>query len=283
MSVAISPSRGSAQGRAEVVFALGDDCGKARVAHLYQSNPLRILFPKSASDELTSAALVTTSGGLVGGDRLDVRIKAEKCALALVHQQAAEKVYRSTGATSEISVTLKAEEQSWLEFLPQETILFDHSKLDRCTTLDIASSAQVMAGEILVFGREAMGETYSHGSLREAWEIRRAGRLVWADRLLVEDAVEEQLADPACFAGSRAVATLIYAGSHADGYLEQAREILEHVPAERFGATSMEGLLILRWLDRDVLRLRASYGAFWASFRNLVAGLPNRLPRLWYI
>ncbi|HDN26159.1 MAG TPA: hypothetical protein ENG03_03505 [Thioploca sp.] len=48
-------------------------------------------------------------------------------------------------------------------------------------------------------------------------------------------------------------------------------------------ATSVGGVLVVRWLARDALLLRNGYGKFLAAFRQHVAGLPPTLPRLWYV
>jgi len=37
-------------------------------------------------------------------------------------------------------------------------------------------------------------------------------------------------------------------------------------------ATSVDGLLVVRWLAHDALQLRQAYGAFWSAFRQLYAG-----------
>jgi urease accessory protein len=98
---------------------------------------LRVLFPRAPADDLPHAVLVTTSGGLVGGDRLKVEIETAGDARALATTQAAEKVYGSAGATAQVTVVLRAGPGSWLEWCPQETILFDRARLRRHTTLQL--------------------------------------------------------------------------------------------------------------------------------------------------
>jgi Urease accessory protein UreH len=52
---------------------------------------LKILFPKKLSNEIITAAFVTTSGGIVGGDKLDIIGKTCKKSEIQLYQQAAEK------------------------------------------------------------------------------------------------------------------------------------------------------------------------------------------------
>jgi len=269
------------QGTAEVGFARRG--ASTRLKHLYQTDPLRVLFPHSAAEELPTAVIASTAGGLVGGDRLDIRISVGAEAQALATLQAAEKCYRSSGPTSLITVELNAEENSWLEWLPQETILFENARLRRLTKVTLQPGARLLAGEMLVLGRLAGGEKFSRGLLRDAWQVRRNGRLCWADGLHLEREIEPLLTSPAGFNGCRCCGTAIYAADDAGDFLDVARELLPAEAGLRVGATFVGGLLLIRWLGREPLQLRNHFGRFWADFRNQVAGLPAQLPRLWHV
>ncbi|HSO43134.1 MAG TPA: urease accessory protein UreD, partial [Rhodospirillales bacterium] len=143
----------------------------SRLDRLDQRAPLRVLFPRPHDPGTPLAVLVTTSGGLVGGDVLDVAVVTAQGASALVTTQAAEKVYRSEGATCEISVALDAGPGSWLEWLPNETIVFDGARRRRRTVVSLAEDARLLAGEIVVLGRRARGERFTVGLIHDAWEI----------------------------------------------------------------------------------------------------------------
>lgn len=270
-----------ADGRAEIAFAA--DGGKTRLSHLYHRDPLRFLFPTAPAGDCIQAALVTTSGGLVGGDRLSIDIKTLARAGAMVSPQAAEKVYRSAGPDCDIDVALTAESASWLEWLPQETILFDNARLHRVTKIDAARDARVLAGEMLVFGRIGRGERLSRGFVRDAWEVRLDGKLVWADSLLLEDDIAATIAHPAGFDGATATATVVYVAADAALHLAAARDSLGEDAGIRTAATVVNGVLVARFVGRDAKALRATFGTFWAAFRNKVAELPAVLPRLWHV
>lgn len=287
-SPACAPSSGVArartEGEAELSFTRSED-GQTRLAHLYQRAPLRALFPASAEPGLATAVLVTTTGGLVGGDRLDVRVTAGAGAAVQVTPQAAEKVYRSLGADCRLSLDLRAGDDAWLEWLPQETILFESARLDRTTRIDCAPGARVLAGEMLVFGRRARGERFTRGRIRDAWEIRREGRLVWADALLLDSDLARVLASTACLAGAAAVASAVYvAGSGLSDALALARDLTSHAASDMAAAaTCVAGVLVVRWLSRDASALRAAFGRFWAAFRHRIGGRAEGLPRAWSV
>lgn len=255
-----------------------------RLATLYHQAPLRVLFPAAEEPGLAPAVLVTTSGGLAGGDRLDVRVTARDGAALQVTTQAAEKVYRSTGADSLVEIDLAAEEGAWLEWLPQETILFDRSRLSRRTRIEAAPGARVLASEILVFGRRARGERLCQGLIREAWEVRRGGRLIWADALAMSGDLAATLAAPACFAAAAAVATLLYVGADAADALTLARDLTAGGgEGEIAAATCVGGVLVLRWLAHDARALRDAFARVWSALRHRLGGWAPALPRVWAV
>lgn len=264
-------------------IAVSAKTGQTRLTQLYQQEPLRVLFPEVAKQEPLTATLLTTSGGLVGGDHLDVDVSVEAGASMLVTTQAAEKVYRSTGKDCCLNIQLNVDKNCWLEWLPQETILFNGSRMRRLTQVNLKANAKLLAGEILVLGRTASGEKLTHGLIRDLWEVRRDNRLLWADALHCDGELQKILTAPAGFNDCIAYATLIYAADNAHEQLEFARSLLTD-QNNLYSATTYVGeLLVVRWLAHDALQLRKAYEQFWTKFRQHVAKLPATLPRIWYV
>lgn len=269
--------------RGEAVLALAGG-GATRVAELYQKTPLRVLRLYPERGDAFAAVLVNTSGGMVAGDSLDVDIRAGAGARALVMPQAAEKVYRSPGPDCHIEVRLSVGADGWLEWLPQEAILFEGARLRRRMSVELDRRARLLAGEITVFGRRARGERFTRGLLRDDWRVLRDGRAVWADAFSLDGDVGAVIDHPAGLGGAEAMATAIYAGPDAAKRLDRAREIVDGATVEglRSGVTHVGGLLLARWLG-DARAVRRSFGSFWAQFRHAAVGLPAALPRLWHI
>lgn len=280
-------------GRAQVAFKPGpesaDKPGFAALDNLYYRDPMKILFPRPMAGDLVTAVLVTTSGGMVGGDHLAFEGRVKAGASALFTAQAAEKIYRSAGPDCVMSVDLAAEDDGWLEWLPHETILFEQARLRRKTKVSVTGSGQVMAGEIMVFGRLARGEVFTTGLARDAWDVSIDGRPVWRDALHLEGDVLRMLDHPASFDGARAAATAILVGQGAEDKLDIARDCLARASEGLMdtdvlcAATAMKGIVITRFMARDPMKLRRVYGAWWKQFRHETRGLPARLPRLWEI
>lgn len=278
-----APPTITVHGIGRVVYR-SDANGTTRLRDLYQRDPVRVLFPSSPRDEIQSAVFVTTSGGLVGGDILELTAQVVGDAAAQFYPQAAEKIYRSNGAESRIDVSLDVGPNGWLEWLPQETILFDGARLNRRTEAEVAPGGRLFAGEMVVLGRAAMGETINHGGLRDEWAVRRDGRLAWADALLLDGEIATIISHPAGLGGATATATAIYVADDAADKVVTARGLLAAVPETvRVGASVVNDLLVVRFLAADAAPLRQAFGEFWAGFRHAATGYPAALPRLWHI
>jgi urease accessory protein len=254
--------------------------GATRLSLLEQRSPLRVLLPSVPAAEAIEAVLINTGGGVVAGDRLAVEIVAGARTRLRATSQAAEKVYRSQGPPSALEVRLDAGRDAWLEWLPQETILFDRSAFRRRLLLEVARSARVLAGEILVLGRAAHGERLTCGSIRDRWSVRRGGRLLWVDALRLEGGLEACLEARFGFAGARALATVIYVAEDAERWLEPARDLLAAAGISA-GATCLPGILIARALGAEADALRRAFGGLVTRLRARIAGLPERLPTVW--
>ena len=133
---------------------------------------MRILTPRPV-DGVPEAVLANLAGGLAGGDRCEVGVAAGPGAEALVSGQAAGgRVYRAIDAPAEWTARLTLGPGAALEWLPQETILFDGARLRRRIEVDMAGDARLLAVETLVFGRAAHGERMVNGSLADRWADR---------------------------------------------------------------------------------------------------------------
>jgi len=246
---------------------------------LFQSDPCRLFLPPRQKNELPQGLLLTTSGGIAAGDRLDLRFTWREGARASIVTAAAEKIYRrGGGAAAEIDTALSVEARAYGEFLPQETILFRDAGLKRLCRIDLALDATLLASDMVVLGRAASGECFDQGRLQDRWEIRREGRLVHFDALTL-DAAEGALNHKAGFAGARAFGFALLSGPKAPMLLDKARELLAD-SALLCGATLVHDILLLRWLAPGGEELRKAVGAVVGGLRGCF-GLPAHPPRLW--
>jgi urease accessory protein len=267
-----------AEGAVRIVLD-GSDRG-ARVAHVFQRYPVRVMFPRSCSNGVEEAVLVNASGGVAGGDRLDFSITALGNASAAVTSQAAEKVYRALSEAARISTRLKVSEAAKLAWLPQETIVFNRARLSRETQIDLVSGAELLALEWLVLGRTAHGEELVGGHINDSWRVRIDGRLTWADSFRVTDQVFPHLGSRALLSRSKAIGTLVCFGPHPDRRLEFLRDLAPS-PGCQFAATLVGGLLVARFAANRSSDLRLALRSLLREFDREFGAGPFRVPKMW--
>jgi urease accessory protein len=239
-----------------------------------ESGSMRMRLPKGGGSGL-DAVLVNTAGGIACGDRFSVEIEARAGAALTVATPAAEKVYRSDGPVAEMAVDLRLEAGARLDWLPQETILFDRARLRRKLTAEMPVDASLTVFEAVVFGREARAEQIADGLFEDRWRIRRAGRLVYADTLRLDGPIADLLQKPSVGKGARAFATLIHVATDAEARLDAARELLSSTRGCDVAASAWNGLLAVRFCAMTIEALRNAALPFLLAFRR------EPLPRVW--
>jgi urease accessory protein len=239
-----------------------------------------VLFPDPQGDAMPTAMLANTAGGLVGGDRIEIDAAVGPGAALSLATQAAEKVYRSAGPEVRIATSLRVADAAWIEWLPNETILFEGARLRRRLEIDLAETASCLAVEMLVFGRIARGERLTAGAVCDEWRFTRGRRLIWADTLRLDGDIAAILDHPACFAGAASLATLVYAGPGAAGRIDDIRVLLGEVSP--FAATCVNGLALLRALGPPQ-SLRVELTRIAPLLRATLGGWPARMPVSWTV
>lgn len=242
---------------------------------LDQRAPMRALFPVPEPGDPPLAALVNTAGGLVGGDAVTQKIEIGDGA-ATVTTAAAEKVYRSLGPEAQVETRLAIGPGALLEWLPQETILFDGARLDRRLTIALVPGARLLAAEMLVFGRAARAETFRRGLLRDRWHVVCEGRSLWIDALVLDAELQDRFRSPFALAGAQALGTLLVACAEPARVVADLREGDPSATA----TVPRPGLALVRWLG-GAGAVRASVAAAIRAVRARAFGLAPRLPRLW--
>lgn len=222
------------------------------IDRLYQSGAAKIRFPSPSDKSVCEAVLINTAGGLTGGDRLSWSVQLGQAASLTCASQACERIYRSLdGEPAHLSVSITLAEKARLNWLPQETILFDGCAFKRSLEADLAAEASLLVVEAFVFGRAAMDETVRHASVHDRWAVRREGKLVFADSVKFDGNVDKLLKRRAVAAGDRAMATVALIAPDAEDYLGPVRE---HFPD--IASTAFAGKFLARLSARGAYELR---------------------------
>jgi len=260
-------------GAARLAFANRNN--RNSIVERYASAPVRILTP-SVQGGIPEAVLANTSGGIAGGDTSHIDILVAQNAQALVTGQAAEKIYRSIDMPASIRTVIKIEDGSTLEYLPQESILFDGAKLNRAVNISLGARSCLLLSEMFVLGRWAMNEDFTRGIFLDRWSIDVAGQPIWREGLRVEGGLSS-LSSSLGFANARALATIFYAGANAAEVLGLARDVIGPMG----GATIVRGMLVVRMLGNEAGMLKQQLSEIISIIRAAALGRPAEVPRVW--
>jgi urease accessory protein len=246
--------------------------GRTRLTTLFQEGCAKIRLPHT-HDQSLQAVLINTAGGLTGGDEVRWAADAAPDARMVFTTQACERVYRSLGDDARVSTHIRVAAGAHVDWLPQETILFEGGRLNRSLEVDLDEGASLFAVEAILLGREAMGEAARNARLSDNWRIRRNGRLIHAEatRLSADPLERDGLS---LLDGRLAFATLLYVGADAERKLERTRALCGHDA----GASLVGERLVVRALAASGLALRKTIAPIIAELSGA-----GTLPRLWHL
>jgi urease accessory protein len=253
-------------------FAAAATGGISRRTRVHEAGALRLRFPNAIIPGMLDAVVVNTAGGMTGGDQFNVDVDIGASARVSVTTAAAEKIYRSLGPDTKITVKLTIGRGALLAWLPRETILFDQMRLDRTIDVTLAREAQLLLAEAVVFGRCAMGETVGAGRFCDCWRVRYDGKLVFAETSRLDGEIAQQLGYRAAAGRNVAIATMIQVPG-TDSSIVPIRAMHRRFAGE-VGASAWNGLAVVRFVAPDGAALRHDLAI-------VAVALGGVLPRLW--
>ncbi|MCK9604838.1 MAG: urease accessory protein UreD [Methylomonas sp.] len=250
----------------------GDKTVLARRAH---RGPLTVQRPFYPEGPVCHVYLLHPPGGVVAGDRLHFDISVDNAGQALITTPAAGKFYRSGGGRAQQTVQLRVAENASLEWLPQESIVYEGASLHTGMEIELADGAGFIGWEVLALGRPAAGEGFDAGQAVLNWRIKRGGRLFY---------LEKQRLDTAAFKSrwglhSHSACGTLFACSTRPHHLQAVQALIGDDPSR--GVTQIEDMLICRALDDRADRLRQFYMQVWALLRTDIVGQNSCPPRIW--
>ena len=223
--------------------------------------------------------IIHPPGGIVGGDTLAVNVDAGPDTHVQLTTPGAAKCYRSGGAFAQQRILLRASRRAILEWLPQETIVFDGSKIDLDLAVDLADDARFLGWDVVCLGRTAAGERFHRGELRQRLAIMRDGAPVFVERAVLRGGAP-MLESPVGLHGNPVFGTFLAAApalTHA--MLESCRQV---APMTGEGAvTRLPGVLIARYRGASAAAARHYFVELWRKLRPALALRTAVPPRIW--
>jgi urease accessory protein len=254
--------------------------GRSLLARRSQRGPLAVqktLHPEG--DGVCHALVLHPPGGICAGDELTIDVQAGQGAHALLTTPGAGKFYRSSGGRATQHLNFRIEHGAALEWLPQETIVFDGACAALSTRINLADSAAFIGWEVLCLGRTAAGERFRGGLLTTNTRIATEGKTLWLERGRIEGG-SRLLDSPAGLAGHPVTATLL-ATHHGKGP-ELLNSLRRCAPADgTAGVTCLPRFLVGRYLGPSAQSARHYFVALWQILRPALVGREAVLPRIW--
>lgn len=251
------------------------------LARRNQRGPLTLqkaLYPEGES--VCHCVVLHPPGGIVGGDELALRFRANEGAHSLLTTPGASKWYRSDGLAATQRVDIELAAGARCEWLPQETIFFAGARANSEVILRLAADALAFGWDINCLGRPAAGERFDTGLLRLALTIEYDSNLLWLERARLAGG-DALMASPIGLRGYSVFATAYFAGREcAASLLESLREI-PVPPSADAALTALPRLLVARYLGNSAEQARLYFIELWRRVRPAALGKAACLPRIW--
>lgn len=254
--------------------------GKTAIAQSRVQAPLKVqrgFYPEGK--DVCHTIVLHTAGGMVGGDRLVHGVRLEPESQVLMTTAAASKIYRSNGLEARQTIRIDIEEGACLEWLPQETIVFNEAIYRQDLQIELAPKASWLGWEIVRFGRTARGEKFVKGQWRSNLEVWRQGVPLWIDRQYFP-ASETRFESPHGLGGYPVVGTLAWVGeSVSSDTVEMARSLWQG--SGEMGVTRLSEGLLCRYRGRSTQDVRHWFTTVWHGLRSSIWGRSAYFPRVW--
>lgn len=255
--------------------------------HRKHFGPIRVqkmLWPEKTG--VCHAIIVHPPAGIAGGDHLTFTVAVNQDAHAVVTTPGAGKWYKTNGKTAHQHIDLSVQDHAILEWLPQETMLFDGAVTQSQTQIRLTQAASFIGWDMLVIGRQARAENFLQGEYANCFEL-------WRDQtLLVADTLRFQGQDcwlKSCLGMSgHAVMGSFWAVApekyRATVMLEQHIELIRALMVRmkvNVTLTILDDVICARFLGDDVRLCHDAFAAIRAKLRRYWYDLDEEFPRIW--
>jgi urease accessory protein len=270
----------AAHWRAELALGYERRGDRSVLAARRHDGPLVVQKPLYPEGEaVCHTIIVHPPGGIAGGDALTLEAAVADGAHALLTTPGAAKWYRSAGPWARQRLAFEVAPGACLEWLPQESIVFDGARAALETEISLAPDGRYIGWEINCLGRTGSGERFTRGECRLRTRLRIAGRTAWLEQGRIE-AGGALMRARAGLGGHSVSGTLIAAGAPIDdATLNSCRAL---APAAGRGAlTRLPALLIARYLGDSSEAARGYFAGLWRLLRVPMIGREAVEPRIW--
>ncbi|TAE55117.1 MAG: urease accessory protein UreD [Nostocales cyanobacterium] len=267
-------------GKLNLVYAPRQN--STQLIYNHSQAPLKIQRPFYPEDEkICHSVILHTAGGVVGGDRLSAEIHLQANSQALITTAAASKIYRSNGFPAKQQINIKIDSGACLEYLPQETILFDGAVYRQDLRVELATNASFIGWEINRLGRSARDEKFLQGEMRSYTEIWQNNIPLWIDRQYIPGN-DQVFYSPHGLGGKPVIGSFFVVGlTISQEIIKQARVF--NIDNSDIGVTRLEHGFLCRYRGNSTSEARNWFTNIWQNLRESLLNRGNCIPRVWQI
>ncbi len=155
-----------------------------------QQLPLRVIRAFQQDDGGALVHLHNLSGGVLGGDDLEVAIEIGSSAVAQVTSTGATRIYRSrsNAEPAQQRIWINVEHDGLIEYLPDQLIPFAGSRYRQETRIDLGANAGLFWWEAVAPGREAHNELFAYDLLQLKTRINALREPIAHEHMKIEPA-----------------------------------------------------------------------------------------------
>lgn len=234
--------------------------------------PLQVLAPMALDDSAAVVSILNPTGGLVGGDTLEIEIDVAPGAHACLTTPSATKVYRAESAPATQHVELRVAAGARLEWVPDHTIPFAGAAFRQVISAKVGEGGALVVIDAFAAGRVARGEAWRFALLDSTLSIRDRSGAVLHDRFLLRDGGPRGLGVTEQRPYFATMVVVADAGVAAFVERVSALEGGGEVDAGA-GLLARRGAVV-RCLAADAPALARTVDAVWAAARLEVLGIP---------
>lgn len=269
------------QGMIDLVYISEEN--ETKLIHNKMQAPFKIqkpLYPEGK--KICHNIILHTAGGIVGGDRLSINLDLQPDAKVLITTAAAGKIYRSDGKIAKQNTHIKIDKGAYLEYLPQENIIFKGANYEQNMRVELGEGGIWMGWEINRFGRSARGEKFTEGEWRSHTEVWQDGLPLWIDRQYLK-ANTEIINSYNGLGGMPIIASLVFVGKKVESEIVEKARLLginEQMEGE-IGITRLQKGLLCRHRGNSSTESRNWLIKIWHLLRENYGELNPMIPRVW--
>lgn len=262
--------------------------GKTRLARCAHFGPLRVQRPfYPDGPEQAHLYLLHPPGGLVAGDQLGIDITLHAKARALCTTPSAGKIYNNiTAREQQQRVHLQVANDACLEWLPQETILFNGAKGRLQTEVHLSGTGCFIGWEIVCLGRPHGGHGFDTGYLKQRFAVYRDGAPLWLENNTLH-AGSATLMQRFGFNRQPVYGTLVLAGS---GFASLSfpdvpapdSKILATAKNDLISITQKKDITLVRYLGSCTEQAKNLLAHYWCMASAQIHGKTPSAPRIWH-